>query len=339
MRHHYFAMPPEWVPDMGKIQKALDRLREGDERGSHAAKAATPASSESQSRSRPLDENSRNVLGPSFKHRRYSLPDEKSVEIPAKYSINVDIEALSEFGLQARGEEFDQLAQEFRRIKRPILNIIFGEIGAGTVNSNVVMIASALPETGKTFCSYNLALSIARERDIGAVIVDADVLKRNISKAFGNENRVGLIDYLLNPDTTLDDILVGTNLHDIVVVPAGQQHDEATELLASRRMEQFTHELSLRFEARAIIVDTPPLLLTNEAQVLAEHMGQIVVVVDTGTTTHDSLAESLKSLNRDKPINAIMNRARGSLGNSYGDRYGGGYFGYYSVPRNQRDAE
>ena len=324
---------------MSKIQKALDRLRNDDQKDGDAERAATATLGEKRPSGGPRGANGRDVRGTAYRHRRYTLPDGVDVETPAEYSLNVEIERLSEFGLQISGADLDQLGQEFRRIKRPILNIIFGEIGAGAANSNVVMIAGALPKSGKTFCSYNLALSIARERDIGAVLVDADVLKPNISRAFDIEGRVGLIDYLLNPDTTLDDILVGTNLHDIIIVPAGQQHDEATELLESRRMEQFVHELSLRFKARAIVVDTPPLLLTNEAHVLAEHMGQIVFVIEAGMTSHDSITNSLESLNRDKPINAIMNKARGSLGGNYGDGYGGGYYGYHSVSGTRRDAD
>ena len=122
--------------------------------------------------------------------------------------------------------------------------------------------------------------------------------------------------------------LVGTNLHGIVVVPAGRQHEEATELLASRRMRQFVKALAERFRARAIIVDTPPLLLTNEAHVLAENMGQIILVIEAGVSSQESALEALGSLNRSKPINAILNKARGA---SFGDYSGDGH-GYYSAP-------
>lgn len=316
---------------MSKIQKALGRLRDGEQPPSDGEDKGSPKRVNGG-----LDRYRRRGSGPG--HRRYAVPDEaRENEFAPKFSMRADLERLEEFGLQYSQSDSELLAQQFRRIKRPVLNIGFGELGAEMQNSNVVMVASALPKSGKTFCSYNLAISIARERDIGAVLVDADVLKPNISRAFGIENRVGLIDYLLDPEVSLEDILVGTDLHDIVLVPAGQQHDEATELLSSRRMELFIHELSARFQARAILVDTPPLLLTNEAHVLAEHMGQIVFVIEAGMTSQAAVTSAVESLNRDKPINAVVNKARGVAGGGYAGAYPGAYYGYYPVAGDQHE--
>jgi exopolysaccharide/PEP-CTERM locus tyrosine autokinase len=311
---------------MSKIQKALGRLRDDDNRGIESGSGDGEGTVKAPLQGR------RDAHKTSFRRRHYALPEGAQTELPLQFSLAVDVERLNEFGLHTAGPAFENLGQQFRRIKRPILNIAFGELGTGHENSNVVMVSSALPKSGKTFCSFNLAISIARERDIGAVLVDADVLKPNTSRAFDIEERIGLIDYLLDPGVSLDEILVGTDLHDIVMVPAGQQHEEATELLASRRMEQFIHELSARFQSRAIVVDTPPLLLTNEAHVLAEHMGQIILVIEAGITSQESVTTALESLNRDKPINAIVNKARGSSGRGYGGGYDGTYYGYYSVP-------
>ena len=80
-----------------------------------------------------------------------------------------------------------------------------------------------------------------------------------------------------------------------------------------------------RYSARAIIVDTPPLLLTSEANVLAENMGQIVLVVEAGESSQESVIEAIGLLNKSKPINAILNKSRGVEFGGYGT---GGY-GYY----------
>ena len=316
---------------MSKIHKALGRLRNEAQEIERDRGAGSDGAK--------LQEGDNKSSHHLLRHRRYSPPEGLRPEKAPKKSIEVDYVALREGGLWPQDRYMEELAQRFRRIKRPILNIAFGALGAEMGNSNVVMVASAMPKSGKSFCSMNLALSIARERDIGAVLVDADVLKPNISRAFGIETRVGLIDYLLDPQMSLDDILVGTDLHDIVVVPAGGQHEEATELLASRRMEEFTDEMSLRFRSRAIIVDTPPLMLTNEAHVLAEHMGQIVLVIESGVSSKESVSIVLNALNRDKPINAIVNKARGAAAESYGAGYGGGYYGYNSANEVRRDSE
>lgn len=301
---------------MSKIQEALQKLRIGDEISQSQKHADLRESTHPQRRS----ENTRGADVPEA-----PIVDEK---LPAS-RISISPQALHDQGFQPQDADLDLVAQEFRRIKRPILNNAFGGGLSDSVNSNVIMLASALPKTGKTFCSFNLATSIARERDIGAVLVDADVLKPNISRVLGLEKHIGLIDYLLDSSISIDDILVVTDLHGIVVVPAGRQHEMATELLASRRMGRFVKSMSERFSSRAIIVDTPPLLLTNEAHVLAEHMGQIVLVVEAGMSTQESVTEVLGSLSKTKPINAILNKARSK---SFG-AYGGGEYGYYSAPQ------
>jgi protein-tyrosine kinase len=303
---------------MSKIQKALGILsKDGHDPnavGDPDSRAGSPSERKVRKRPRYLPEN--------------ATTDE---QLPL-FSINIDLKELQQMGLQVVGDDIETVSQQFRQIKRPVLHTAFGDGVAESRNANVIMVTSALPKTGKTFCSFNLATSIARERDIGAVLVDADVLKPNISRVLGVDDRVGLIDYLLDESVTIDDILIGTDLHGIVAVPAGRQHEEATELLASRRMIEFVEQLSERFSARAIIVDTPPLLLTNEANVLAEHMGQIVMVVGAGESSQESVTEALGLLNRNKPINAILNKARGA---SFGSYEGDGY-GYYSVPRKGR---
>ena len=295
---------------MSKIQKALGALRNENE-----GQAPKPK----QSR-RP------------YVKRRYVPDDAAASETLPQFTITVDLDTLRAEGLHPRAEDSESINQQFRRIKRPVLNAAFKKELNDGENPNVIMVSSALPKSGKTFCSINLAMSMARERDVGAVIVDADVLKPNISRALKLEERPGLIDYLVDPTVSIDDILVGTDLFGIIVVPAGGRHMEATELLASRRMQEFVDELAQRYSARAIIVDTPPLLLTNEANVLAENMGQIILVVEAGISTQDSVIEATALLNSDKPINTIVNKSRGLDVGAYGSDgygyYGAGGYGY-----------
>lgn len=319
---------------MSKLQKALGMLRGQSEAGSRPAVQDVAAEDQQNAAARKAQE-----VDPLGIRRRTDAPIQSNYltgdgnvdEKLPDFNVKVSVEALHAKGLQPHDDDMDIIAQQFRQIKRPVLNTAFGVGMPETKNANVIMLASALPKTGKTFCAFNLAASIARERDLGAVLVDADVLKPNISRSLGLENRVGLIDYLLDPSVTIDDILVGSDLYGIVIVPAGRQHDETTELLASRRMKELVETLSQRFSARAIIVDTPPLLLTNEANVLAEHMGQIVLVVEAGVSSRETVSQAMGSLDKSKPINAILNKARGV---TFGEYSISGY-GYYSVPQQE----
>ena len=254
---------------------------------------------------------------------------EVSGEIVPKHKISVDLLSLVEDGLLPREEDLQTINQQFRRIKRPILQVAFGLDSAVEQNSNVIMMASDLPGVGKSFCAVNLVRSIALERDVNAILVDADVLKSGISSRFGLEDRIGLIDYLINPDISVEDILVASDWSDVIIIPAGRKHPQATELLASHRMRELIALLSAQFERRAVVFDTPPLLVTSEAQVLSGQMGQIVLVIEAGVSLQETVAQALGLLDRSKPINAIMNKSKYAADGGYAsDDYG-----YYPYPQ------
>jgi protein-tyrosine kinase len=239
---------------------------------------------------------------------------------------HIETQALIEAGLLAPLDHAIPVADEFRRIKRPLLTNVTRPLAERDRHVNVIMIASALPSAGKTFCSMNLAVSISLERELNVLLVDADVAKPHISRELGLGDAPGLIDLLVDDARSVEDTLVRTDLNDIQILPAGSGHPQATELLASERMSLIIDELATRYSDRIILLDSPPLLITSEAQALASQVGQIALVVEAGSTSQQSLKQTVEVLNTDKAINVILNK---SLHSSHGGEYGGyGYYGY-----------
>ena len=228
-------------------------------------------------------------------------------------------------GLLAPIDQAIPVADEFRRIKRPLIDNAIKNKAKSEDHMNLIMVASPLAGAGKTFCSVNLAASISLERELNVLLVDADVAKPHISTAFGLADRPGLLDLLEDETMTIDQVLVRTDLNDIQVLPAGRKHSQSTELLASERMEEVMHELATRYSDRIIVLDSPPLLITSEAQALASQVGQIALVVESGMTTNAQIQEALEQLDQDKAINLILNK---SLYSQTGGYYGGTYGSY-----------
>ncbi len=230
-------------------------------------------------------------------------------------------------GLLAPLDHAVHVADEFRQIKRPLIrNAIRGQ-GLPEDHLNVIMIASALPKAGKTFCTVNLAVSMSLERELNVLLVDADVPKPHISREFGLADEPGLIDLLVDDNQRIEDTLIRTDLNDIQVLPAGRTHPQATELLASNKMSEIINELSLRYPDRIVLVDSPPLLITSEAQALATQVGQVVVVIEAGKTNHDMLDQTFESLDMSKAVNLVLNKSFNAGKDSYyGSDYG--YYGY-----------
>lgn len=313
---------------MSKIQKALNALKQTQNRPGEIGILDGDVSSENTVRPPSRRVRKRASSGKSdYDNREMPFFDRSNETIP-KDHIEIQPKELEASGLSPGPEDLDIINQQFRRIKRPIIQAAF-EVDLPTgENANTIMMASALPGAGKSFCAFNLSQSISLERDIGAVLVDADVLKPGISRSLGLQDHIGLIDYLMDSTVQLEDVLVQTNLNGLIVIPAGRKHAESTELLASRRMGDFVSLLSQQFRNRVVVFDMPPLLLTSEAQVLAAKAGQIVIVIEARVSSQESVIRALGLLDRQKPINAILNKSRSAASGGYhSDDYG-----YYPYP-------
>jgi exopolysaccharide/PEP-CTERM locus tyrosine autokinase len=216
-----------------------------------------------------------------------------------------------------------RLAEEYRLIKRPLLMNAFGKGASVVEHPNLIMITSALPGEGKTFSSINLAMSIAAELDHTVVLVDADVARPAVARVLGIEPEPGLIDVLVDEKLDLSDVLIKTDVEKLSVIPSGHHHPQSTELLASEHMRRITTELSQRYSDRIVIFDSPPLLVTSEASVLANLMGQVVLVVESEHTPQSAVKDALGLLHGPEILGFILNKSiRGTFGGDYYYTYG-----------------
>jgi exopolysaccharide/PEP-CTERM locus tyrosine autokinase len=172
------------------------------------------------------------------------------------------------------------------------------------------MVTSSLPGEGKTFCAINLAMSIAMELDHTVLLVDADVARPSVLRTLGLPAQRGLMDILLDDKLDLSDVMLRTNVDTLSILSAGASNPRATELLASQSMSNLVYEIANRYPDRIVIFDSPPLLLTSEAHVLASHMGQIVMVIEAETTTQHAVSESLRQLEGCSNVNLVYNKMR-----------------------------
>lgn len=170
-------------------------------------------------------------------------------------------------------------------------------------------------------------MSIASELDHRVLLIDADVARPSIPRILGFEPKKGLLDILLNKELDISDVMLQTGVDKLTLVSAGEErHAHATELLAGHRMGLLLDELSQRYHDRVVIFDSPPLLQTSEARVLAARMGQIVLVVEAEQTSQQAVKEALKQIESCTSINLIYNKARAFSGReNYGYGYGYNY--------------
>ena len=137
-------------------------------------------------------------------------------------SIEIDWDALRAGGLLAPVTEDNLIARQLRDIKRPLIAHAFGKRATSVAEGNLIMVTSALAGEGKTFISFNLARSMAEERDHSVLLVDADVAKPHTSKLFGLPDAPGLLDVLEFPDVLLESVIVDTDTRGLSILTVSE---------------------------------------------------------------------------------------------------------------------
>ena len=235
--------------------------------------------------------------------------------------VTIDLPRLEREGYLVPTQARSQLAEQMRIIKRPLLANARGESAQQISRANLIQVVSAMPGEGKTFFAVNLAMSIAMEVDLSVLLVDADVLRPSVLARCGVEPSRGLMDVLKTPSLDLADVMLRTNVPKLTLLPAGTANSQSTELLASTAMERLLDELASRFPDRIIVFDAPPLIPTTESRVLASRVGQVVMVVEAGKTTHAQVTQAYAAVEQCPVVLSVLNRASGNSGEAYGYYY------------------
>lgn len=296
---------------MSIIEKALGKLSDQPKEDSDAAQAQA-AEQETQ-----IERVAIKAEAPA----RASNPSPSATTANSR-TVNLDFKRLGARGFLTNADERGKLAEEYRMIKRPLLANAFGP--NPVLKGNLIMVTSSLPGEGKSFSAINLAISIAMELDRTVLLVDADVAKPSLPKYLGFQAEHGLLDVLREDSRDLSSVILRTNIEKLSILPAGKSHARGTELLASDAMDRLIADVANRYSDRLVLFDSPPILATSEASVLASHMGQIVMVVESEKTPKSALREALSRIEGTcDVVSIVLNK---SATPSAGDYYG--YYGY-----------
>lgn len=246
------------------------------------------------------------------------------VQASVSRRVDIDLDAAGKSGIVVPGAPRSLLADQYRVIKRPLIANATGRNGVEIKHANLIMVTSALAGEGKSFTSINLALSIAAELDHTVLLVDADVARPSCLRMLGLPPSPGLLD-VLERKIDLPDAILRTNVDKLSLLPSGSPLPHATELLASAAMSDLLSEIATRYADRIVIFDSPPLLLTTEARVLATHVGQIVMVVRADHTLQASVQQALATIENCPVKMLVLNQSRTEASSSGGYGYGYGY--------------
>jgi exopolysaccharide/PEP-CTERM locus tyrosine autokinase len=235
----------------------------------------------------------------------------------------IDRMLLAERGMLVPGGAIGALTEEFRQVKRHLLTTARTIRATRPDLSRIILVCSAQPDDGKTYCAVNLAISLAAERDVEVLLIDADFAKPDVMARLGLQEGAGLLDALADPSVDVERCVVRTDIAQLSLLPCGTKTTADTELVASARTGELIARLLAADPKRVLIFDSPPALAASPASVLANHAGQVMLVVRADRTSESDLREAIDLLDGCDHIQLVLN----SVSYAPGGRRFGSYYG------------
>ena len=236
---------------------------------------------------------------------------------------SIDRGMLAQAGMIVPGAPVGPLAEEFRLVKRQLLITGARIADEGDADkARTVLVCSAKPGEGKTFCAVNLALSLAAERDTDVLLVDADFAKPDVLAQLGLADSPGFLDALADGGIDVESLVLRTDVGGLSILPAGTKMATDTELLASARTRSVLARLLSANPRRIVIFDSPPALAASPASVLAMLVGQVMLVVRADRTPESDLKQAVGLLDACDHISLAINAVSFVPG---GQRFGSYY--------------
>lgn len=194
----------------------------------------------------------------------------------------------------------------------------------GATGLKVIMIASALGSEGKTLTASNLALTFSESYQRTVLLIDGDLRKPSLDMVFRLDGSSGLSDGLLAVDER------PLTLHQIsqrlTILPAGQAVSDPMAGLTSDRMRRVIEEARDAFDW--VIVDTPPIGILTDANLLASMVDGVVLVVKAESTPHALVLRAIEALGKNRIVGIVLNNATRPLQGSRQD-----YYNYYGTKK------
>lgn len=180
---------------------------------------------------------------------------------------------------------------------------------------HAVVVTSPSPADGKSFVAANLAIAQAQLSGNHTLLADFDLRRPILHSLFQIPRAPGITDYLLGnaPVAAVIKRVAGMNL---CLMPAGSPVKNPLELINLRQTRVLLRELAKIFHW--IILDSPPLLFSADANLLGTMADGTILVVRIGQTTIDMVTRAIQSLCENNVLGVVVNGARaGELYSKY----------------------
>lgn len=303
---------------MTRLADALRRANGGQNDGSRLEPAISSAKVLHEAAPRPLAGRSHESSAPAFNGTSLIAAPSRQDELTR---WRTDPEAI---GKLLGTDGFSGAAlEQYRKLAATLHH---SQVERGT---RVVMTASALPGEGKSLTAVNLALTLSESYHRRVLLIDADLRRPSIQRLFGLPAVSGLNEGLkADQDRPMPVMQVSERL---AVLAAGRPESDPMSGLTSDRMRRLIVQAASAFDW--VILDTPPVGLLPDANLLAANVDGVLLVVRSRKAPFALVKRTVDAVGHDRILGVIMNAV-----DYKNDRNAGGYYeyygyGYYGVPK------
>ncbi|WP_303699671.1 CpsD/CapB family tyrosine-protein kinase [Lentibacillus sp. CBA3610] len=201
------------------------------------------------------------------------------------------------------------IAEQFRTVRTNL------QFSSADHELKSLMVTSSGPSEGKSSSAANLAVVYAQQGK-KVLLVDSDMRKPTVHYTFRLDNLSGLSNILVG-DASLQDTVTYSDVENLDVIACGPIPPNPSELLGSRRMEQFIKEAKMAYDI--ILFDTPPVLAVTDAQILANLCDGSMLIVRSKQTEYESAEKSIDVLQSStaKFLGTVLNGVEKKKANYY----------------------
>lgn len=209
-------------------------------------------------------------------------------------------------------------AEEYRTLRT---NISFAKAGGGLLS---YLITSPESGEGKSTTAANLAVVMAQQGK-QVLLIDADIRKPTVHTIFHTDNLRGLTNLLTGQGDLMSDTQV-TGIDKLSLLTSGPLAPNPADLLSSEEMKKVIDEAKQHFDQ--VIIDSPPVLVVTDAQLLANLCDGLILVVRNGVTSIERAGKSADILQKAKGkfLGVVLNDRKENVStNNYYSYYSSGY--------------
>jgi protein-tyrosine kinase len=185
------------------------------------------------------------------------------------------------------------------------------------LGANSLAVVGTAANTGKTLTAINLAIAVAADLERTALLIDLDLRKPSIHRRLGLQPEIGVDDCLRRGRPPGEAMLRMGGYERLTILPARERCLDSSEVLSTRRTEDFILEMRSRYKDRTLIIDLPPVLQADDALAFVRHVQAVIVVVGEGRTRRDDLLRTLELLHELPIIGTVLNGTREPIDTYY----------------------